>query len=55
MEAKSKAESSNSEALEKAVNLKIQDIQSKLEKSLEEKKAVAHVSAIGSFENYFKF
>ncbi|XP_061991915.1 BRAP2 RING ZnF UBP domain-containing protein 1 [Rosa rugosa] len=43
MEAKSKAESSISEALEKAVNLKIQDIQSKLEKSLEEKKAVAHI------------
>ncbi|XP_050369615.1 BRAP2 RING ZnF UBP domain-containing protein 1 [Argentina anserina] len=43
MEAKSKTESSTSEALERAINLKIQDIQSKLEKSLEEKKAVAHI------------
>lgn len=46
MEAKSKIESSISEAVEKAVNLKMQDIQSKLEKSLEEKKAVAYVSLL---------
>lgn len=55
MEAKSKTESSMSEAVEKAINLKIQDIQSKLEKSREEKKAVEYVSVIGSFGNYFDF
>ncbi|XP_004287288.1 PREDICTED: BRCA1-associated protein [Fragaria vesca subsp. vesca] len=43
MEAKSKTENSMSEAVEKAINLKIQDIQSKLEKSREEKKAVEYV------------
>ncbi|KAK9947529.1 hypothetical protein M0R45_003149 [Rubus argutus] len=43
MEAKSKIESSISEAVDKAVNLKMQDIQSKLEKSLEEKKVVAYI------------
>lgn len=46
MEAKSKIESSISEAVDKAVNLKMQDIQSKLEKSLEEKKVVAYVSLV---------
>ena len=55
MEAKSRTESSTSEAVEKAINLKILDIQSRLEKSLEEKKAVAHVSVIDSFGNYFNF
>lgn len=46
MEAKSKIESSISEAVDTAVNLKMQDIQSKLEKSLEEKKVVAYVSLV---------
>lgn len=44
MEAKSKVESSISEAVEKAVTSKMQDIQNKLEKCIEEKNAVADVS-----------
>ncbi|KAB2618602.1 BRCA1-associated protein-like [Pyrus ussuriensis x Pyrus communis] len=44
MEAKSKKESTISEAVEKAVNLKMQDLQAKLEKYLEEKNAVADIN-----------
>ena len=44
VEAKSKVESSISEAVENAVTSKMQDIQNKLEKFIEEKNAVADVS-----------
>jgi BRCA1-associated protein len=44
VEAKSKVESSISEAVDKAVTSKMQDIQNKLEKYAEEKNAVADVS-----------
>ncbi|BBH04622.1 zinc finger ubiquitin-hydrolase domain-containing protein [Prunus dulcis] len=44
MEAKSKKESSILEAVEKAVNSKMQDIQAKLEKCLEERNAVEDIN-----------
>ncbi|XP_057967393.1 BRAP2 RING ZnF UBP domain-containing protein 1 [Malania oleifera] len=44
LEARSKKESSISEAVEKAVTSKMQDIQCKLEKCVEEKKAVADIN-----------
>lgn len=44
METKSKVGSSISEAVEKAVTSKMQDIQNKLEKCIEEKNTVADVS-----------
>ncbi|XP_059432422.1 BRAP2 RING ZnF UBP domain-containing protein 1 isoform X1 [Corylus avellana] len=44
VEAKSKVESSISEAVEKAVTSKMHDIQNKLEKRIEEKNAVAEVN-----------
>ncbi|KAF6158228.1 hypothetical protein GIB67_015022 [Kingdonia uniflora] len=43
-EAEAKKESSISEALEKAVNLKLQEIQLKIEKCAEEKKTVAEIN-----------
>ncbi|KAM1809205.1 hypothetical protein ACFX11_026415 [Malus domestica] len=44
MEAKSKKKSTISEAVEKAVNSKMQDLQAKLEKCLEERNAVADIN-----------
>lgn len=45
-EAKSKLENAISEAVERAVTSKMQDIQNKLEKCVEEKNAVADVSLL---------
>lgn len=48
-EAKEKREKCISEAVEKTVNLKLQDIQIKLENVIREKKVVAEVSLFHSF------
>ena len=45
MEAKCKKDSSISEAVEKALALRMEDVQSKLEKCVEEKSTVADVSS----------
>lgn len=56
VEAKSKVESSISEAVEKAVASRMQDMQYELEKCTEEKNAVADVNiSIFSYTWYYSF
>lgn len=48
-EAKSKLENAITDAVEEAVNSKMQDIQNKLQKCIEEKNVVADVSVLFKF------